>query len=211
MSEGYSKTVQWLVWGFLAIVIAVIAGLFVFKTVINPPAKLPVYNQVAEFTLTNQLGGRVTLASLRGNVWVANIIFTRCAGPCPKLTAQTRQLQDRIPRDLPVKLVTLTTDPEYDSPQVLKMYANRNGADPNRWYFLTGSKAEIVKLAVDGLKLTRVEKKPEERDNDVDLFIHSTIWVLVDKRGQLRATFESTDPEAAAKILSDIHQLIEER
>ncbi len=211
MSVPYSKVVQWLVWGFLAAIIAVIAGLFIFKGAVHPPAKLPVYGQVTDFTLTNQTGNRVTLASLRGNVWLANIIFTRCAGPCPKLAAQTRQLQDRIPQDLPVKLVTLTSDPEWDSPKILKTYADHFGADPNRWSFLTGLKPEIVRLAVDGLKLTRVEKKPEERENDVDLFIHSTIWVLLDKHGRLRATLESTEPDSSVRILAAIRQLLDEK
>jgi len=88
--------------------------------------------------------------------------------------------------------VTLTTDPGNDSPAILKKYAERFGADPKRWSFLTGSKSEIARLAIDSLKLTAIEKKPEEREAPEDLFIHSTIFVLVDKQSRLRSVFETT-------------------
>ncbi len=84
---------------------------------------LPVIGQIADFTLTNQNGQVTTLADLSNRVWVADIIFTRCAGPCPRMTAQMRSLQDLLPHDSEAKLVTLTTDPENDTPSILKKYA----------------------------------------------------------------------------------------
>ena len=159
----------------------------------GPPTRpLAVYGQVAEFTLTNQEGRVFFLADLRGHVWVGDIIFTQCAGPCPRMTRQMKELQDALPAGSNARLVTLTTDPANDSPAVLKKYAARFGADSNRWSFLTGTKSEIAKLAIDSLKLTAIEKKPEERDAPEDLFIHSTIFVLVDKKAQLRSVFETT-------------------
>ena len=107
-------------------------------------AALPVISQVPAFTLTNQLGQPVTLAGLRGQVWVGDIIFTRCSGPCPKMTQRMSELQAAIPRDLRVKFVTLTTDPEFDKPSILKPYGDKYGADTNRWLFLTGPKLEIA-------------------------------------------------------------------
>jgi len=155
----------------------------------RPP--LPVYGQVADFTLTNQNGQAVSLANLRGQVWVADVIFTRCAGPCLKMSRQMKELQQSLPERSQVKLVTLTTDPDFDTSAVLKTYAQRFGADSNRWIFLTGTRKAVMDVAVGSLKLTALEKKPEERETPVDLFIHSTIFVLIDKQGQLRAVFET--------------------
>jgi cytochrome oxidase Cu insertion factor (SCO1/SenC/PrrC family) len=152
---------------------------------------LPVIGAVADFTLTNQDGRATSLAALTNHVWVADIIFTRCAGPCPRMTGQMRSLQGRLPAESNTRLVTLTTDPDYDSPAVLKKYGGRFGADFNRWQFLTGSKAQIAGLASDSLKLSAVPVKPEDRQNNADLFIHTTIFVVVDKHARLRGIFET--------------------
>jgi cytochrome oxidase Cu insertion factor (SCO1/SenC/PrrC family) len=152
---------------------------------------LRVIGPVADFALTNQDGKLTTLADLTNHVWVADIIFTRCAGPCPRMTAQMRSLQNSLPKESSAKLVTLTTDPDFDTPAVLKKYGERFGANFSRWTFLTGTKAEIAALAGDSLKLSAVPVKPEDRRNDADLFIHTTIFVIVDKHAQLRGSFET--------------------
>ncbi len=180
---------------------------------INP---LPVISQVPAFTLTNELGRTVTRADLRGQVWVADIIFTRCAGPCPRMTQKLSDLQNAVPRELPVKLVTLTTDPEFDQPAILKAYGGRFGADFRRWMFLTGAKLEIAKVAADGLKLSALEKPPAQRTNADDLFIHSTMFVVVDKAGRVRGVYESTGEgvnwsEVRPKLLADVRQLAREK
>jgi protein SCO1/2 len=177
----------------------------------NAPS-LPVIGPIADFSLTNQDGRAVSLADLRGQVWVADIIFTRCPGPCLKMTKQMKALQDALPPGSPTKLVTLTTDADFDTPPVLKTYAERFQADPQRWTFLTGTKKDIANLAIDSLELTAIEKKPEERESPQDLFVHSTIFVLVDKRAQLRGVFETTgegiEPEnVKAQILAAVMQL----
>ena len=152
---------------------------------------LRVIGPVADFTLTNQDGHLTTLADFSNRVWVADIIFTRCAGPCPRLTGQMRSLQNLLQPDSPAKLVTLTTDPEFDSPAVLKKYGERFTVDPRRWTFLTGTKNEIAALASGSLKLSAVPVKLEDRKSVADLFIHTTIFVIVDKRARLRGFFET--------------------
>jgi cytochrome oxidase Cu insertion factor (SCO1/SenC/PrrC family) len=152
---------------------------------------LHVLGQVADFTLTNQDNQVTTLADLTNRVWVADIIFTRCAGPCPRMTGQMKSLQDKLPVQSAAKLVTLTTDPDFDSPPILKRYGERFGADFNRWTFLTGSKAQIANLAADSLKLSAQPVKPADRKDDADLFIHTTIFVIVDKHARLRGFFET--------------------
>ncbi len=159
------------------------------RNVSQPP--LRAIGPVGDFTLTNQDGRLTTLSDFTNHVWVADIIFTRCAGPCPRITAQMKSLQDLLPKSSTAKLVTLTTDPEYDSPEILKRYGERFGADFSRWTFLTGTKIEIGKLAANSLKLSAQPVKPEDQKNAADLFIHTTIFVVVDKHALLRGFFET--------------------
>jgi protein SCO1/2 len=194
------------------VLLALILGLAAVVSQRSQQLPLPVISTVGNFTLTNQLGQAVTLDNLRGRVWLADIIFTRCPGPCPRMTRQMAELQAALPARSKARLVTLTTDPEFDTPAVLQKYAGHYQADPARWQFLTGTKLEIAGLAIDGLKLTTVDKPPETRTSADDLFIHSTIFVLVDKQGQLRASFDTSSeildwPEVRKQILSAIKQL----
>jgi protein SCO1/2 len=173
---------------------------------------LPVLAPIADFSLTNENGAAVSLADLRGRVWVADIIFTTCPGPCLRMTGQMKELQDALPADNQTRLVSLTTNPEYDTPEVLKTYGMRHGADTNRWMFLTGTKRQIGNLAVGSLKLSAVEKKPEERASPDDLWVHSTIFVLVDKHAQLRGIYQTGGediswPVEKKKLLAAVKQL----
>jgi len=153
--------------------------------------QLPVIGAVADFTLTNQDGKLTTLADLSNRVWVADIIFTRCAGPCPIITGYMKSLEDALPKTSDARLVTLTTDPDYDTPAMMKRYGERFGADFNRWLFLTGTKAEIGALGAGSLKLSAVPVAPADQTNAADLFIHTTIFVAVDKHARLRGIFET--------------------
>jgi protein SCO1 len=210
-----TRGIPWPVWSGLALV-GLTAVLIVVLAAVrfqSPTGKsLAVIGSIADFALTNQNGRAVSLADLRGKVWVADIIFTRCAGPCPRMTRQMKELQEALPPGSEVKLVTLTTDADFDTPPVLKAYAERFGADLNRWMFLTGTKQGIARLAIDSLKLTAIEKKPEERESPQDLFVHSTIFVVADKQGRLRGVFETggegVDPRAMqTQILAAVRQL----
>lgn len=212
-----TKPVEWMVWGGLVITLAIIIGLSVRNEVLKSRGPhLPVLFQVPPFTLTNEQGRLFHSDDLRGKVWVADIVFTHCAGPCPRMTQRVAELQAAIPSDKPVHFVTLTTDPENDTPAVLSTYARRFGATPERWHFLTGSKQQIAEVAVRGLKLTALPKEPEKTENPKDLFIHSTILIVIDKRGRARASIETEPaegeptPDVKAVALPIIEQLLRE-
>ncbi len=162
--------------------------------------------------MTNQDGKVTSLADLRGHPWVADIIFTRCAGPCPEMTRQMKALQQALPPGSKTRLVTLTTDPDFDTPSVLKTYAERFGADLQRWMFLTGTKEPNRTPGGDSLKLSAVPTSPADRQSPQDLFVHSTIFVIVDQRARLRGIFETTgqgvDPQQVkARILATLRRL----
>ena len=180
------------VWvGFaLTMGLGALAGLLAFVNHAKEQ-QLPVLGQVNDFTLTNENGVATTLAAFTNHVWVADIIFTRCAGPCPRMTQQMRSVQEALGSDDNARLVTLTTDPDHDTPEILSRYAKFYGADTNRWTFLTGTKPEIAGLAAGGLKLSSMPIQPEDQTNAADLFIHTTIFVVVDKHAQLRGVFET--------------------
>jgi cytochrome oxidase Cu insertion factor (SCO1/SenC/PrrC family) len=208
------------IWIGVGLVIVILCLSFVLSQIQSrrpSGPKLPVLGQVGDFTLTNQAGQSVTLADLRGKVWVADIIFTRCGGPCPRMTRQMKSLQDALPKASEARLVTLTTDPEFDTPAVLQKYPGQLGLKTtDRWIFLTGTKKQIAGLGIDSLKLTAVEKQPADRTDPVDLFIHSTLFVVVDKQARLRAIFETdgagiewTNVQPA--ILATVRQLERER
>jgi protein SCO1 len=200
----------WVVWAGVALTAATLLVAFSMERLgsrTGTDKPLPNYGQIGDFALTDQNGSPVSLANLRGHAWVADIIFTRCSGPCLKMTRQMEALAQALPASSHAKLVTLTTDPDYDTSSILKTYAQRVGADFNRWMFLTGPKKQIAALAIDSLKLTAIEKKPEERQTPEDLFVHSTIFVVADKQGRLRGVFQTTgegvDPEHVKQQLLD--------
>lgn len=118
----------------------------------KPP--LPIYGQVPAFVLTAQSGRPFARNALDGQVWVADFIYTTCTGPCPLMSMKMRRIQKANPD---VRLVSFTVDPEHDTPPVLAAYAKRYQADPNRWYFLTGSRQELNALARDAFKLSNVD------------------------------------------------------
>lgn len=171
---------------------------------------LPTFGELPDFTLTNQFGRAVTKGDLSGNIWVANIIFTRCPGPCTDMTRRMKAIQDGLPPGSPVQLLSLTADPEFDTSEVLKRYADRFNADSKKWLFLTGPKDEVYALAKAGLKLAVEENT--DRKPDEDPFIHSTRMVLVDGFGRLRAvSSDASEAEAVEEILRAADRLMKER
>ena len=213
--ERPTRGIQWSLWiglALLGVTLLLVFSLAGLKPPVDQGKSLPVIGSITDFTLTNQSGRAVSLADLRGRVWIADIIFTRCPGPCLKMTRQMKGIQDALLPTSQARLVTLTTDADFDTPPVLRTYAERFQADSNRWLFLTGPKPEIARLAIESLKLTAVEKRPEERQSPQDLFVHSTIFVVADKQARLRGVFETSgegiDPQAVkAQILAAVGQL----
>jgi len=157
---------------------------------------LPEYGAVPGFTLTAQTGQPFDAAKeLSGRVWVADFIYTTCPGPCPRMTSQMRRLQQAV--DASVKLVSFTVDPTHDTPDALSAYAKVHHASPGNWYFLTGPVATLQVLDKDVFKL-----------GDVDSTLqHSTRFVLIDRRMQIRGYYDSSEPDAVSRLLADVHSL----
>ena len=194
---------QKIVWGGLVAALMAIGVIYFLSATRRSP--LPVISQVNPFAATNQLGEAVGADALRGHVSVVNVIFSRCPTQCPKLTQQMARVQAAVGPG--VRLLTLTADPGYDTPEVLKRYAQRNGADPAKWWFLTGTKAEIYRLATNDLKFSVLESANPAEAKLEDLFIHTTDFAIVDRAGRLRTVVHGEEPDAPAQIVALVKQL----
>lgn len=171
----------------------------------EPP--LPVLAQVTGFELTNHLGRAFAATDLRDQPWLAGIIFTRCPGPCVRMTRNLVALQAQVPGATGLRFVLLTADPAFDTSDVLRQYGERWGADPARWQFLTGPQLSLYRLATQQLLLAVAENPEPETAAPQDLFLHSTKVVLVDRRGRVRAAYDGEDPEALRRVTGDLRRL----
>lgn len=169
----------------------------------GPP--LPIGPTVPEFSLIERSGQPITRADLLGKVWIADFVFTRCSGPCPTLSARMQALQTALADAPGVKLVTFTLDPVNDTAAVLSDYAKRFHADPERWWFVTGDKEEVVqKFVIEGLKQTVIPAKGN------DPLIHSQYIVIVDAAGRIRAAHDGLDATAKPLVIRDVRKLLSE-
>ena len=170
---------------------------------INPPAKR---RALPQFSLMERSGKRITLADLRGKVWIADFIYTHCADTCPLQTADMAKLQDLWMNESSVKLVSFSVDPEHDTPVVLSRYGERFRADPNRWLFLTGDKREIVHLVEDGFHLGVTLASSSHHGSSI--IIHSPRFVLIDREGEIRGYYDNRDPQSMRRLKGDVAKLL---
>jgi len=171
---------------------------------------LPVLGEIAPVVLTQQNGSRFDLSGLRGKVWVANFIFTHCAGPCPLMTAQMSELVKKFREETEVQFISLSVDPERDTPEVLSKYAARYEADPKAWAFLTGDKKEVYSFIQKQFFLGVTDIPPAEREAADQTVSHSTKFVLVDRHLRLRGFYETLDQGQVERLVKDIPILLKE-
>jgi len=153
-----------------------------------PPHAEAAFGEVGDFDLVERSGGRVTKADLAGRVWVCDFFFTRCSGPCPMMSANMRDLQDRL-ADTEVQLVSFSVEPEHDTPAVLTEYADRFEADPERWWFLTGDEAVIYQaLCRDSFSVAVAKASPKDWVLGRQV-AHSTRFIVVDGDGLIRGYY----------------------
>jgi protein SCO1/2 len=188
------KIITALLWGVLVVAMLGVIGTGLWAKF--RPEPLPVLYGGPTFTLTDQDARPFGSKELRGKVWVADFIFTTCPGACPKMTMRMSGLQKAIP-DRDVHFVSFTVDPERDTPEVLKKYAQGYDADPGRWHFLTGEKSALFDVAA-GMKLTAAPAGtfgPE--------IVHAEKFLLLDGDGRVRGAYDSTDEQDLKKLAAD--------
>lgn len=170
----------------------------------QPRPELPKLFPVPSTQLVDESGRSVSLDSMKGSVTVYDFIFTNCTGTCPIMTNNMRALTPKIPRDAPVRFVSITVDPARDTPEVLAAYAKRVRNDP-RWTFLTGNRDDIVKLSVQGFKLSAGDPMPGGEP-----LLHSSKFAVADKSGMIRGYYDATDGTVPEQVAEVVERLVDE-
>lgn len=171
----------------------------------QPIEGLGEFGAVPDFSLIERSGRRVNLADLRGKVWIADFIYTTCKDTCPLQSAEMSKLQDQWGNQPELRLVSFSVDPDHDTPQVLRSYAENFRADPNRWLFLTGGKEQISRLIQDGFRLSA--SPVTESGSEETVILHSPRFVLIDKTAQIRGYYDSRERDALTRLKNDVTSL----
>jgi len=191
-------------------ILGVVAYRFATQGSVNQASELRRINDVPPFILTERSGRTITNQDLRGKIWVADFIFTTCPGPCPLITANMVKVQTAVAHDPHVQLVTFTVDPQDDTPAVLTDYANKFGADPNRWWFLTGPEKQLDDLIENGFYQVVQDNRSHPIDPGQFIVTHSTSLVLVDADGVVRGSYDGIGPDGRTDLLNGIKTLEKE-
>lgn len=164
----------------------------------------PLWDQagIQDFAFTERSGKKVTKADLLGHPWLISFIFTRCAGPCPKVSGRMVELQ-KLLVGTDVKLVTLTVDPDFDKPDVLTRYAQAFGADPNRWLYLTGDKQKTYRLINESFKMPVQETTGANREPGYEV-LHSVNILRVNEKGVVVAKYNALNDVDVARLEHDL-------
>jgi protein SCO1/2 len=166
-----------------------------------------------EFALIDSDAQPFGRADLAGRVWLADFIFTRCAGVCPALTSRLFEIQRRLQEALPpedmalVRLVSFSVDPARDDPATLAAYAKNARALEGVWKFVTGGPGEVARLGREGFKLSSASGGEASEE-----ILHSSKIVLVDGRGYVRAYYDGLGElaEPVDAIVDDVRALLPE-
>jgi len=164
------------------------------------------FGELGDFELTDQDGQTVTRADLMGAPFALAFIFTTCTGPCPIISGKMVELQDEL-EGTQIQLVSLSVDPEYDTPEVLKAYAENVGADTRRWRLLTGDEEAIDSLIVKSMYLSVGRQAPSE-DFPIGMHVsHSSKLVVFDKNAKIRGYYSGVTNEGIEAALARLNFL----
>ena len=173
-----------------------------------------IWHQVANIQLTNQLGKQVSLDELKGRIIIADFFFTRCPSICPALTINMKGLQDALKMkdsrkridSAFIQFLSFSVDPERDSAEALKKYADKYGVNHDTWWLLTGPKREIYDFALNELKLGLQDGETVDSN-----FIHTGKFILMDKQRVVRGYYDGLDTTSLSKLVEDVTLLLLEK
>lgn len=166
----------------------------------SSPDAIPVLGSITDFSLTAATGQPFHSADMTGKIWVADFIFTSCAGICPVMTRAMAELQETFSQNDNVQFVSISVDPTTDTPEVLTQYAQRHNADPAQWHFLTGEIDSIRSISTEIFKVGSLD----------DPINHSPRFILIDGAGNIRGFYMGTESQDVQRLSSDIERLLKE-
>lgn len=174
---------------------------FIMKRALTTTQRLPAMSQVKPFVLTDSTGKTFDSKELKGRVWVANFFFTTCSDICPIMSKNMASLSRTFEQVKNIKLVSISVNPESDTPSQLKEYQSKFYTGRDNWYFLTGDRSVIKDLAVNSFKMGDINEP----------VFHSSYFSLVDRNGYVRGYYDGTINEEVNKLFVDASHLLKER
>ena len=166
----------------------------------SPSPKLPVLGQVQDFSLKDSTGQKFNSDRLHGKVWIASFFFTTCSDICPLTSKNMASLSRAFEHVEDITLVSITVNPEQDSPETLALYAKKFIGSQRNWYFLTGPREAITKVAVDSFRVGDIREP----------IFHSALFPLVDSNGFIRGYYAGTKQEDISRLFKDAALLVRE-
>lgn len=182
------------------ILLATAFGVYSFVREMNRP-RLPLVGQVSQFSLTDQNNNAFSSLKLRGKVWIADFFFTTCADICPVMSKNMSKLSRTFEMVKGVKLVSISVNPEFDTPKRLKEYAAKYRGGSDNWVFLTGKREDIRDLALNSFKLGKIDEP----------VFHSAYFSLVDRNGFIRGYYDGREDDEISLLFKDAAGLLKER
>ncbi len=174
-----------------------LAALVLLAACTNRASKLPDYGVVPPFEMTDSAGEPFNSLALADKAWVVDFIYTSCPAECPLMTSKMHSIEKQVRSDGDIRLVSISVDPDRDTPEVLNNFAKRYGGPTKQWTFLTGSPQTIHQVAFTTFHVGDVIGK----------ISHSTKFVLVDKRGHIRGYYSTLEADGIPDMMRDLAAL----
>ena len=175
------------------------------KTVNGEQITDTIYHTIPGFKFVNQKGDTVTEKITEGKVYVADFFFTSCPTICPVMKKQMVKVYNEFKTNPDVLLISHTIDPEHDTPQVQKQFADDLDVSAAQWQFLTGPKEKIYEIGQQSYMSTAKADSTAEGG-----FIHSGAFILVDKEKHVRGMYDGTTEEGTQRLIADLKVLLDE-
>ena len=188
-------------------------------TISNPQTavenKLPIFGPegedgkghfISDFSFTDQSGRTFSQNELKGKVYITDFFFAKCEGICPIMGSQMQRVYEKFSSDDRIRFLSHTVKPEEDSVSVLAEYAALHGADPDKWYFVTGDKKQIYNMARASYLVT-----VSEGDGGPEDFVHTQFFALVDPQRRIRGYYDGTDSTEVDKLIVELDMLLTEQ
>ncbi len=164
-----------------------------------------IYHQIASFNLTNQIGQVVNQNTTKNKIYIANFFFASCQSICPMMSNQLQEVQKAFLADDSVLILSHSVNPLHDTVAVLSNYGDTYGAKTNKWHLLTGNKKQIYDLAKTSYLVNAFED-----DGSPEGFLHSELFLLIDKKSRIRGMYDGTNTSEVKKLIEDVKLLKQE-
>lgn len=192
---------------YIAFFTVLVVGFYVVMTQITDMGKpqLPVLNTVMPFSFTRQDGQQISNKDVLGKTVIVEYFFTTCKGICPKMNRNMAKIHEQLKGEKDFLILSHTVDPDTDSVPILKRYADSIGADPNKWWFLTGKKEDLYRTARESYIL---DDPKNSSKNISEQFLHTQFFCLVDRDGVVRGIYDGLKKEEVDQLVEDTKLLL---